>query len=53
MEVTALAILIAAFVGGFLLAGRWANNVVRELARSFPNLLMNLGQQHESFLTIM
>ena len=31
MEVVTLAILIAAFVGGFLLAGRWANNVVLQL----------------------
>jgi hypothetical protein len=31
MEVAALAILIAAFVGGFLLAGRWANSVVLQL----------------------
>jgi hypothetical protein len=31
MEVAALAILIAAFVGGFLIAGRWANNVVLQL----------------------
>ena len=31
MEVVALAILVAAFVGGFLLAGRWANNVVLQL----------------------
>ena len=31
MEVAALAILIAAFVGGFLLAGRWAQTVVLQL----------------------
>jgi len=31
MEVAALAILVAAFVGGFLIAGRWANNVVLQL----------------------
>ena len=31
MEVAALAILIAAFVGGFLIAGRWANNVLLQL----------------------
>jgi len=31
MEVAALAILIAAFVGGFLIAGRWAKNVVLQL----------------------
>jgi hypothetical protein len=31
MEAAALAVLIAAFVGGFLLASRWANNVVLQL----------------------
>ena len=31
MEVVSLAVLIAAFVCGFLIAGRWFNNVVLQL----------------------
>lgn len=53
MEVTALAFLVAAFVVGFLIAGRWVNNVVLQLVLGAVMGFMLIGILAFGFLGIM
>lgn len=53
MEVAALAFLIAAFVVGFLIAGRWFNNVVLQLIVGAGMGIVIIGVLVFGFLGVM